>query len=197
MINVPLMLRGPGLVPRGKVVDETVQSIDLMPTLLELSRLPVPERAQGQSLLPLLVDGERPHELGFRRWPAFAERAMFPSEPDPKGRDVESTVVIEGGWKLIRNTTRPEGWPEYELYNHREDPLDVKNVAAAHPEVLEKLKELLESWHKAALAARVPSEETTEGLSTEERERLRPRLRPVAGGGRVVTFFGDPALTLR
>ncbi len=63
MTNVPLVLWAPGRIPAGTVVTETVQSIDLMPTLLELSGLEVPEAAQGQSLVPLL--DRRPGTLSF------------------------------------------------------------------------------------------------------------------------------------
>ena len=54
LVNVPLLLWWPGGVPAGVTVDETVRSIDLMPTLLALSGLTAPRRIQGQSLLPLM-----------------------------------------------------------------------------------------------------------------------------------------------
>ena len=47
--NMPLVVWGPGVVPAGRTVDETVQTIDLMPTLLELSRLSAPAGIQGHS----------------------------------------------------------------------------------------------------------------------------------------------------
>src|SRR6185436_848456 len=55
--NMPLVLWGPGVVPAGRTVDETVQTVDLMPTLLELSGLHVPPGVQGHSLAPLLSGG--------------------------------------------------------------------------------------------------------------------------------------------
>ena len=144
-----------------------------MPTLLELSRLSVPENAQGQSLLPLLAADVAPNALGWRRRPVFAERAIPESEPDPKGRDVESLVIISDGWKLIQNRERPQGWPELELFDHESDPLNLENVAEQKPEIVERLKEQLANWHKAAIAARVSAEDDIEGLSTEDIERLR------------------------
>ena len=53
--NVPLVLWSPGRIPAGLRVSETVQSIDLMPTLLELSELSAPDGVQGQSLVPMFA----------------------------------------------------------------------------------------------------------------------------------------------
>ena len=54
LANVPLIFWRPGTIPAGAVVEQTVQAIDLMPTLLEMSQLPVPKSVQGHSLVPLL-----------------------------------------------------------------------------------------------------------------------------------------------
>lgn len=137
MLNVPLMLWGPGFLPEGVVVEETTQTIDLLPTLLDLSRLVVPEEAQGQSLLPLLAEGARPNELGWRQHPAFAERAIDHMAEGWLGPEVESLVILTDGWKLIKNTTRPDEWPEYELYDHEKDPLNLEDLAEQHPEIVE------------------------------------------------------------
>ncbi len=49
--HVPLVLRAPGLAPRH--LDGTVGHVDVMPTLLELAGLPVPEDAEGIPLGPV------------------------------------------------------------------------------------------------------------------------------------------------
>ncbi|MGH9334086.1 MAG: sulfatase, partial [Vicinamibacteria bacterium] len=89
MTNVPLVLWAPGRIPAGTVVTELVQSIDLMPTLLELSGLEPPEAAQGQSLLPLLT-GNRER---FRSRPAFSERFR---QADDRDTANAIAVVAEG-----------------------------------------------------------------------------------------------------
>jgi arylsulfatase A-like enzyme len=55
MTNVPLALYWPGVIPAGLQISETVSTIDMMPTVLELSGLPVPPAGQGKSLLPLIA----------------------------------------------------------------------------------------------------------------------------------------------
>jgi arylsulfatase A-like enzyme len=169
MTNVPLVLWAPGRIPAGTVVTETVQSIDLMPTLVELSGLELPEAAQGQSLVPLLTgDRER-----FRSRPAFSER-FGGSDID---RRANSIAVVAEGFKLVHNLDLPENqpdFPEWELFDHQKDPLNLVNIAGEHPKVVERLSRLLEDWYKFAQAAKLPSDEgVIETLNPEELERLR------------------------
>ncbi len=179
MINVPLIMRWPGVVPAGAVIEETVQNVDVMPTLLELSGIALPEGIQGRSLVPLLRKSSANGEMsGFSpdaRWqkrPAVSEWERRKDQLEI--RDVDAFSIILDGWKLIHNVERSEGHPEYELYDHGKDPLDQKDLASENPEIVERLAEQLDRWHEWALAARLPSDaETTEGLPAEELERLR------------------------
>jgi arylsulfatase A-like enzyme len=173
MINVPLFLSWPGVVPAGIRVSQTVQAIDVLPTILDLARIPAPAEAQGQSLLPLLIGGEKPEDLGWRRRPAFAERLPDGDAAPEFDSQLEAMAVVSDGWKLIRNLTRPEGQPEFELFDHARDPLNLHNVAAEHPDIVEQLSKLLDGWHQAAKAAHIAPEEGTADLSPAEIERLR------------------------
>ena len=79
MVRVPLILWGPGRVPKGVKVEEPVELIDVMPTLLEYAGLRVPQAAQGQSLRPLLpMDGRgggvAAAGSGWKRRPVIAEK---------------------------------------------------------------------------------------------------------------------------
>ncbi len=165
--RVPLILKGPG-VPAGVKIEPTVQTIDLMPTILELAGVEAPEKMQGQSLVPLIRgDG------GWRDRPAITEKLPEPVRGGD-GVDLESYAIIVGQWKLIHNRQGPEGTPEFELYDHGADPLNLRDVADDHPEVVERLAEQVRGWHERVLAARLPSDaELAEGMSAEELERLR------------------------
>ena len=93
--NVPLILWAPGRIPPGTTISETVRSIDLMPTLLDVSGLSIPEAAQGQSLSPLWRTGEG----DATRWqaePAFTE--LLQADRAPAGHpEFESFAVVDGG----------------------------------------------------------------------------------------------------
>ena len=175
ILNVPLMLRWEGVLPSGVVVDETVESIDLMPTLLELSGIAAPEEAQGRSLLPLVVDPDDPEALGWVRRPAFSERKRMPSREERSNpEDVDQYSVVWDGWKLVRNLDPPEGRAEYELYSHEDDPINLDDVSADHPEIVEELKEQLAARLRYAEARKLASDEdAADDLSPEELQRLR------------------------
>jgi arylsulfatase A-like enzyme len=170
MIRVPLILWGPGRVPHGPGVDEPVELIDIMPTLLELAGVPVPAGLQGQSLRPLLAGGAAAGT--WKRRPVFAEKQPLGGKDYPSA--AESYAIMDGDWKLVHNVARPPEKPEFELFDFYKDPLDQKDVAAGHPDVVKRMSGVLDQWQQAAKAARLkPDSEATKGLSKEQLEQLR------------------------
>jgi arylsulfatase A-like enzyme len=187
LTSVPLVFYRPGQVPSGAVIDETVENIDIMPTILELSHLPVPKGVEGNSLLPLLAAArdrakgagsstslsEVAGKYGWSRRGAVSEKASTTQGGGPPPRSNESYSIIFEGWRLINNKQRPPGTPEFELYEHRRDPLNLKNVATLHPDRVKQLTEKLEAWRREALAGQLPKAASTKNMSKEELERLR------------------------
>lgn len=173
MMNVPLIMRWPGVLPPGTRVEQTTESLDMMPTVLSLAGIEPPEEAQGQSLIPLIVDPEGVSDFGAIGRAAFSERVLPPSMPH-MGLGHDQYAIVLDGWKLVRNENHPDDWPEYELYDHEEDPLNLRDVAADHPDVVERLAAELETWREYAASLKPPPDtEAIEGLSAEEIARLR------------------------
>jgi arylsulfatase A-like enzyme len=180
LTNVPLFFHWPGKIPAGIVVRETTRSVDLMPTLLQLSRLAGPETMQGQSLLPLIAAAQRSGDAGRKSLLASASslgwtpQAAVSENVRQREDDLVATSIIEDGWKLIHNKVIPEkDRPEYELFHHADDPLSLKNVAEENPEVVERLKQEMASWREQAEAAKLPETVSTEQMSAEELQRLK------------------------
>ena len=150
LANVPLVLAGPAGWTPGAVVDETVASIDLMPTLLEVSGLEIPEGAQGQSLLPLISS---PGALGLGGYPVVTEAV------DMSGSIAwdlpETDAVVLDGWKLVAHFEPGQSEPDLELYHHREDPLDQTNLAAGNAERVEALRAEFDGWQERADSVRL------------------------------------------
>jgi arylsulfatase A-like enzyme len=72
-LHVPLLLRGPGRVPRGFIVEEIAQLTDIAPTILSLAQVAAPDAPmQGRALLR---DG------AATPGPAFAFAEVFRREP--------------------------------------------------------------------------------------------------------------------
>jgi len=169
MTNVPLMFWGPEWIPGGTVVEDTVQTLDVYPTLLEICGIPAPDGIQGKSLTPLLN--------GTKTWrprPAFASR-FSEKEVVEDTKDIASFAVVSRGYRLVHNVKRPEGHPEFELYDHRADPLNTKNLAEEMPDKVEVLAREIELWHKFTKSQALAKEEgDAETEMTEaELEQLR------------------------
>jgi hypothetical protein len=92
----------------------------------------------------------------------------------PPPQDTESFSIVSGRWKLVWNTQRPSGGPEFELYDHAADRLDLHDLASEHPDVVQRLTKDLGEYRKRTEAARLkPDAAAAEGMSKENLERLK------------------------
>ena len=85
----------------------------------------------------------------------------------------DSYAVIHGDWKLIWNVEVRDDRPELELFNHRDDPINLNNVASEHPDLVAGLHGEIETWLARAEAERVSDDALAEDLSPQELEQLR------------------------
>lgn len=63
LLHVPLVMRLPGVVPAGSVIQDPVALVDVGPTVLDLLGLPLPRDVQGENLAPLLAGKPAPQRL--------------------------------------------------------------------------------------------------------------------------------------
>jgi arylsulfatase A-like enzyme len=115
--RVPMLLRYPRLIPKGKVLDEMVLNIDIAPTFLDLAGIPVPAQMQGRSWRPLLT-GERTDWRKSFLVEYFIEKD-YPNTPTLVALRTESA-------KLTRYPGRDE-WTE--LFDLKDDPYETNNLA--------------------------------------------------------------------
>jgi arylsulfatase A-like enzyme len=168
LANVPLFFWWPGRVPAGKRIPEMTQSIDIMPTLLELSGMPAPAGISGASLVPFLRGERNP------AWPRPAITEAAGRMVANGEEDEHSFGIALDGWKLVHHPKRRAGRPEYELFDRRQDPLDQKDLAAQHPDIVARLTKELQAWRKTAESMRLkPDSQLAGTLSPDELERLR------------------------
>jgi arylsulfatase A-like enzyme len=162
-LHVPLGFVAPGVLPAGAIVPQTVELIDVLPTVLELLALQDETEVHGRSLLPYL---ESPEAIGAGE-PAFSEYD-----------DTRIHTVQVGDWKLVDN---PDGvlpvcfsgvpedfYPiaEVELYNLSEDPGETVNLAAKHPERVAEMRALIQQRF-ASLPRNIEHQEIPEELKEE------------------------------
>lgn len=146
LIRIPLIFWYPAGLPAGRVIEEPVQCIDIMPTLLELAGARMPDGAQGQSLMPLLTESG-----GWQRRPVFLETsgAGYGANVEQYARRVRA--VRTERWKLVHFS--PED--EQVLFDLAADAGETEDVRAAHPGVADSLGQLLRDWVEES--ARRPS----------------------------------------
>jgi arylsulfatase A-like enzyme len=178
LVRTPLIFRQPGVIPAGSVIKETVENIDVMPTILEIFGFSTSQQLQGKSLMPLMLKGKsspnEAHANARTGNPAFVEKAATSQAGGPPPRDTASVAIILDGWKLIHNTKRPAGSPEYELYEVKSDSREQKNLAAEKPDIVRRLATEISRWRKLTASQKLKSDvDAKKGMSQEELERLR------------------------
>lgn len=122
-IRIPLVVRYPPAVPANRLISRMVLNIDLAPSLLELCGAPPPATTQGRSFVPLFRNPQAPWRSSFLY--EYNYEAQFPYTPNVRG-------VRTDDWKYIRYP-HGDGGPDRhlpELYNLREDPGELRNLAA-------------------------------------------------------------------
>jgi choline-sulfatase len=120
VLRVPFILRYPPLIQAAQVNPALVSLLDVMPTVLELAGLPVPEPGHGHSLLPLLSGAAEPH-----RSSVYAELYDFAYGAAPLWCPLR--CYHEQHWKFIERL--PPGPEGEELYDLASDPHELHNLA--------------------------------------------------------------------
>ena len=171
--RVPLIFVWPGHIAGGQRFSQPVVSmIDVLPTILDLVGLPMPEVMQGQSLAPLLLGGE-----GWESRPVILD--MF--NADGIANEVSFIEVVDGRWGAsLEISPLPRPPPEsrrpvplllYDLWN---DPMCLYSLHEERPDLVEKYTAFLEAqWevHQALAQQFTPGEESP--LTPEQLRALR------------------------
>lgn len=112
-IRVPFLAQWKGKIPAGKLYEQPVIALDILPTSLAAAQVAPSggNKLDGVNLLPFLR-GEKqgaPHEVLFWRYGA-------------------NIAVRSGDWKLVKQLEGGKLVPEFQLFNLREDPAETKPV---------------------------------------------------------------------
>ena len=126
--HVPLFIRAPG-GPRGQRNSFLAQGVDIMPTILDMAGVAIPEGVKGASLAPALKGKALPE-----RKVAITTPGMFATDAR-KGAAVAMASVTDGVWTLhYRGNEKP-----WDLFNVKDDPAQQNNLRASHRAEAERL----------------------------------------------------------
>jgi arylsulfatase A-like enzyme len=134
-IRVPFVIAWKGKIPAGKVYEDMVIQLDILPTALAAAGVEAkPEwKLDGIDLLPFLTEGGRkPHKTLFWRFG-------------------EQMAIRQGDWKLVRYDPVADGGTgkatPAKLYNLAKDIGEANDLAAKEPEKVKELQAVWDKWN--------------------------------------------------
>ena len=147
-IHVPLIMKLPGRSQTGKVIESQVRTTDILPTMIDLLKIPAPAHFDGESLKTYLDGTDNVDRIAIG----------------------ETDYPLRFGWAPLRSV-RAEGVkfiqaPHPELYNLRTDPGELKNSYQPSDPTVQKFQALLSDLKakappKTASDASLPQSATT------------------------------------
>jgi arylsulfatase A-like enzyme len=153
VIRIPLLLAGPGVVPRRE--PQQASLLDVAPTLLAWAGLPIPEHAQGRSLLAPLPEREAYGETDHT---SDGTRKLFVRSGQGRGKTILS---------LRREAAVPA---REEWFDLASDPGETRSQPPRAEAADAIRRRAIDRWKQArGRGAGAPSVT----LSEEQRERLR------------------------
>jgi choline-sulfatase len=165
-MHVPLLIRTPFDSMAGHRVADTVRSIDVLPTALELLGIRTTDRLEGTSVVPLMTGAKK--ELGLA---AYSE-AIYPR--------------FHFGWSDLRALTAGRykyvAAPRPELYDLQQDPHESTNIYAERQALGDRMGQEL-----AALELRMSASASTPKAAVEVDPDARERLAALGYVGTFVT----------
>lgn len=149
-IRVPFFVRWPGVFPH-RAVDRIAAHIDVTPTLLEVCGVSKPAHVafDGVSLMPLLrgEDANWPDRTLFFQWHRGDRPELY-----------RAFAARSQRYKLIQPQGNGENKPptalDFQLYDMADDPLEQRNVAAAHPAIVTTMRSEYQAWFKDVTSGR-------------------------------------------
>jgi len=133
LMKVPLVMRYPSFKRRG-AIDSLTENVDILPTVLDLAGVEIPERVHGESMMPFLkgeTDSLKEEVYGYNEFNTSTDH-------------LSESMVRWGKWKFVQSSSF-----KGQLYDLEEDPFETKNLVdeAQHQRLVAELKQKLLLWH--------------------------------------------------
>ena len=143
--RIPFIVKWPGKIPEGSTSDETVSLTDFFATCAAMYNDTLPQSAgvDSYNLLPVLTG--KNYDDPLRE--ATVTHSVNGSFSIRKGKWKLNFCPGSGGWSdPTPDTARKMDIPPVQLYNLNKDTSEQKNLAKKHPEVVEKLTQLMRKY---------------------------------------------------
>jgi arylsulfatase A-like enzyme len=131
--NSPLIVKIPNQEKSNAKTDSIVETIDIYPTLCELCNLEIPEKLHGKSFFEIL---NNPNNHIKERAYGYWKRGEYWGKSFRNNR-----------YRFTRWTNEGEDIVQTELYDHRNDPYETKNITNEHDKLVKDfLSSMDEDW---------------------------------------------------
>ena len=147
-IRAPLIVRMPGITPKGGVCEQMITCADFFPTILELCGDTVAQYALGAGK----IDGLSFASLLKNPKATLPRNELFFHYPHYYFNTTPVSAVRAGDWKLLEYFEDDH----VELYNLRDDPGESRDLAREQPGRATQLRSRLHDWWKES-AAQLPT----------------------------------------
>jgi len=140
-IRAPLIVSGPGVQHRGAIDHSVLHVMDIVPTFLESAAVDHPGRRPGSKVaLP----------QGKSMWSLLAGREKaFRADSDWLGWELFGNRAIrQGDWKLLYLLEGAGGTGDWQLFKLKDDPAEMHDLSATHPEKREAMLKLWDEYVK-------------------------------------------------
>ncbi len=132
-IRVPMIMRWPAMIEKGKTSNQTGAFWDFLPTFAELVQQPLKTKVDGISIMPTIISKGNQQQHEYFYW-EFHENG---------GRQ----AVRMGEWKGVRLNVRQNPDGDIQLYHLRNDPYETKDLKAEQPEIVKKINHIMQEAH--------------------------------------------------
>lgn len=141
--RVPTIAWWPSMIKKNTVNDQLAISLDIMPTIVSLTKAKLPQGHQldGISLIPTLLGEKETHRELFWRPGGLDEfSTSLLTEDRPK-------AMRAGQWKLVVSPY----YKNISLYDLSNDIAETKNVAKQHPKIVSEMTTKVKVWEQEVL----------------------------------------------
>lgn len=137
-IRAPLLARWPGKISPGTTSDHISSFQDILPTVAELTKQPVPVPCDGISFLPTLMNNanadqdteQKQHDFLYWEFCKGGSQKVF------------STAIRKQHWKAFHKIGKP-----MELFDLNNDPFEETNIAKKHPDIISQMESIEKDSH--------------------------------------------------
>jgi hypothetical protein len=205
-LHIPLIIRWPANIKPGTVDDRLVSNVDIAPTILALAGLPLPSSVQGKNILNTATAARRyvfagrdkmddTHDairavrskdykyiLNLMPERAYCQFNNYKESSYP-GLAAMNVLHLQNKLPPAQDAFMQPRKPQEELYDLRNDPDEIHNLAAdpTYGDVLNELRTELQRWRQSVGDQGVTQEFRNSGWSSKYPTRSLPDWEQIEG----------------